>query len=320
MCVIISGETQPDATKLMNIPVTIEGDKYNFFMYINNFDLQLNSGGNNYKRNNDNFSNRFMDSVNLTNDSFGNYARFDSSNDYYSNNNSNNSIMVVPFPVNPHTSSSKIGLVDITTNDMKELRSEIKSLKPISNSFGLDSMTRNLSYNAKSSPLEVHKIGNYNISVATSYDQLLERIDWTKFKKPSNFEQIVNTFRNPELYPREFAYFYVVASAIDNIKNDGFGIVYPQLDNNITYLPTAHEDTEFEHKFDVEMYIFGYNNDKSFFNKDYLHKKLSKLKNQPVKMINNVYKKINFDKNISSFSFMEENNVMRNHNIFLKEI
>jgi hypothetical protein len=40
MCIVIAGETQPDTTKLMNIPVIIEGKKYNFFIYVNNFDLQ----------------------------------------------------------------------------------------------------------------------------------------------------------------------------------------------------------------------------------------------------------------------------------------
>ena len=45
MCVIISGETQPDSTKLINIPVKLSGDNnsYNFFMYINNFDLNNNN-------------------------------------------------------------------------------------------------------------------------------------------------------------------------------------------------------------------------------------------------------------------------------------
>ena len=325
MCVIIAGETQPDTTKLMNIPVVMDGEKYNFFMYINNFDLQKPIT----KLNNEHLANRFMDSINLTNtsfrsysdDSFGNYASFQTNDIFYSNNSeNNNSIMVVPFPVNPHTSSSKIGLVDISSDDMKEIRTEIKSLKPITNSFSASKgMTRNLSYSADSIPLEVHKVGNYNISVATSFDQLLERIDWTKFNKPANFVQRVNTFKNPTLYPHQFAYFYVVASAVKNIKDDGFGIVYPQLDNNITYLPTAHEDTESEHKFDVEMYVFGYKNDDSFYKKNYLHNKLNRLKNQPVKMINNVYKKMNFDKNISSFNFIEENKVMINHNIFLKD-
>ena len=35
MCVIIAGETQPDTTKLINIPVKLNGNdnSYNFFMY-----------------------------------------------------------------------------------------------------------------------------------------------------------------------------------------------------------------------------------------------------------------------------------------------
>ena len=108
--------------------------------------------------------------------------------------------MVVPFPVNPHTSSSKIGLVDISTRDLKELRTYIKSLKPILNKNSLsDSLSRKLSYSVNSVPLKVHKIGNYNISIATSYNQLLEKIDWTKFNKPSNFEQRVCTFKNTKL-------------------------------------------------------------------------------------------------------------------------
>ena len=38
MCVIIAGETQPDTTKLINIPVKLNGDdnSYNFFMYRGN--------------------------------------------------------------------------------------------------------------------------------------------------------------------------------------------------------------------------------------------------------------------------------------------
>ncbi len=30
MCIVLSGETQPDTTKLMNIPVIIDDKKYNF--------------------------------------------------------------------------------------------------------------------------------------------------------------------------------------------------------------------------------------------------------------------------------------------------
>jgi hypothetical protein len=331
MCIVIAGETQPDTTKLINVPVTIDAEKYNFFMYINNFDLQnkkfikkknvfregflhFNSDGNNYKRNNNNFSNRFMDSINITN-SLGNYATFE-----INSNSSNNSIMVVPFPVQPHTIVSKIGLVDISTDSMKELRTSIKNLNPnipktFSNSYSLST-----SFDEYSDSLEVHKIGNYNISVATTYNQLLDRIDWTKFNKPDNFEKRMQTFRNPNLYPRQFGYFYVVAEAIENIKDDGFGVVYPQLPNNIIYLPTAHEDTEEEHYFDVEMYTFGYEKYDKDFDISYLHSRLEKLKNQPVKMLgkNPTNKLMSFDKDISSFRFLEEKKNMKNHNIFLR--
>jgi hypothetical protein len=224
--------------------------------------------------------------------------------------------MVVPFPVNPHTSSSKIGLVDISTENMKELRTEIKSLKPqkFSDSFSKNSYSLSRS---KSIPLEVHQIGNYNISVATSLDQLLDRVDWTKFKKPSDFNERISTFRNEKLYPRKFAYFYVVASAIKNIKDDGFGIVYPQLDDDIIYIPTAHEDTESEHKFDVEIYNFT-NGGQLLNNIKMLHDKLKKLKNQPVKMINNIYKQMDFDTNISYFDFIEYKDTQENFNLFIK--
>jgi hypothetical protein len=322
----------------MNVPVIIDNEKYNFFIYINNFDLgkiksnlDFNSDGmyykkNNYKRNNDNFTNRFFQSVNINNDrdnfegllsntdGYGNYASFQPEKS--TNYNNLSSIMVVPFPVNPHTSASKIGLVDITTNDMKELRTDIKSLKPQPRSFGIN---KDRSYTLNSIPLEVHKIGNYNISVATSLDQLLERIDWTKFQKPDNFKERIQTFRNPTLYPPQHAYFYVVASAIENIKDDGFGVVYPQLEQHITYIPTAHEDTEYEPKFDVEIYNFGYGQNNSYYDKNYLHDKLKKLINQQVKMIyaQNSIKMMNYDKNISSFNFIEEKRRMKNHNIFL---
>jgi hypothetical protein len=341
MCVIIAGDAQPDTTKLINVPIIIENNKYNFFMYINNFDLHdikypgkisvINEFGFNrddkqYSRNNFNFNNRFNDSINLLNNGnssfqsilndgdYGNYAPFNVNNvDNNKRDNANNSVMVVPFPVNPHTPVSNIGLVDISTDDLKALRTQIKSLKPVQK-FMANSYSHTDSFSASS--LEVHKIGNYNISVATSYDQLLEKIDWTKFNKPRDFEERVKTFRNRVLYPPQYAYFYIVASAIENIKDDGFGIVYPQLNEQITYMPTAHEDTQHEHDFDVEIYNFSYN--KSTYDKHDLHKILDKLQNQPVKMLNNVYKKMSYDKNISSFQFIEEKNKMQNHNIFLK--
>jgi hypothetical protein len=37
-------------------------------------------------------------------------------------------------------------------------------------------------------------------------------------------------------------------------------------------------------------------------------------------MINNIYKKIFFDKDITSFDYIEEKKDMKNHNIFIKNI
>ena len=342
MCIVIAGESEPDTTKLIHIPIIIDNNKYNFFMYINNFDINKNSvvnqlGFNNddkqYSRNNFNFTDRFNESINLINNNqfsnrsffqmndngYGNYASFDTDTYSYTDSDRNtnkyyntNSVMVVPFPVNPNTLSCNIGLVDISTEDMKKLRKEIISLKPyLTNSFG---SVKNYSHTDSLKPLEVHKIGNYNISIATSYNQLLERIDWTKFNKPDNFEKRMGTFRNTSLYPQKYAYFYVIASAIENIKDDGFGIVYPQLNDNLIYLPTAHEDTKNEYNFDVEMYVFGYN--KSSYTKKDFHNILNKLQNKPVKMLNNVYKNMTFDTNISSFNFIQEKSKLKNHNIF----
>ena len=310
MCCIIAGETQPDTTKLMNIPVTIDGEKnkYNFFIYVNNFDLQVQQ-------------NNLDDGYALNSSSFGNFASFLPNNEFYRRNvnGSNNSIMVVPFPVEKGTLVSQIGLVDISTDSMKELRTEIKSLKP--RSFGKKSETLGMSMTFGmncSPPLEVHKIGNYNISVATSLHDLLNRIDWSKFNKPHDFEQRVNSFRNQNLYPREYGYFYVVATAIENVKDDGFGVVYPQLDKYF-YIPTAHEDNASEHNFDVEIYNFSYGSDFNGYGKKYYHKILNKLKNQRVKMLNNSYKNMSYDKDIGSFTFKEENGYMRNHNIWYRK-
>ncbi len=113
--------------------------------------------------------------------------------------------MVVPFPVDPNTTSDMIGLVDITTDKMKDLKSNVKALKPMPQHF-TDSYSRSYGANLSRSVLEVHKIGNYNISVATSISDLLHRIDWTKFNKPQDFNERVSTFENKNLYPAKYKY------------------------------------------------------------------------------------------------------------------
>ena len=109
MCIIIAGETQPDTTKLINIPVKLNGNdnSYNFFMYINNFDLNNSNNGDNYNRTMRNIPfNHYQNSqqsmfnnfslLSMSNNSDSKYASFDSTFNLTFN---NNSIMVVPFPV-----------------------------------------------------------------------------------------------------------------------------------------------------------------------------------------------------------------------------
>ena len=111
----------------------------------------------------------------------------------------------------------------------------------------------------------------------------------------------------------------MVAIAVENIKDDGFGVVYPQLQNYF-YIPTAHEDNALNHKFDVEIYNFGYGQGKDNSNKNYYHQILNKLQNQQVKMLNNIYKKMSYDKDIMTFTFTEKKDFMKNHNSWYKKI
>jgi hypothetical protein len=105
MCIVVTGETQPDSTKLINIPVIMDNNKYNFFMYINNFNIGKEINKFNYKgfeslfsKNNNNSYGQFA--------SFNSYDNFKSTEDDYKD----NAIMVVPFPVKPNTPINNIGL------------------------------------------------------------------------------------------------------------------------------------------------------------------------------------------------------------------
>ena len=300
MCIIIAGEGQPDTTKLMNIPVKINDKSYNFFIYVNNFDLQKESTVGKYYSP---LLGRHVES------NIG-------SNDINNNDHSSNSaVMIVPFPVAKGTKISDIGLVDISTDQMKQLRKNIQSLKPAS--FG-SSKGLSRSYGVSTNSIQVHKIGNYNISVATSLNQLINNIDWNTFNKPTDFDKRVKTLHNKHLYPENYAYFYIVASAVENIKDDGFGIIYPQ-NTTFTYFPTAHEDNADTHKFDVEIYNFGKNlpQKTQFVSESSIQTALNKLNGSKVKFLNNTYNTMTFDPNIDTFFYAKEDSHKKNHNLFL---
>lgn len=159
-------------------------------------------------------------------------------------------LMIVPFPKkNDHP----VGMVDINTKDMKSFRKRVYNLFP-------EMTTRSLKYSdsmmySTNSVAIVHSIGNYNISIVENIEDLFNRIDFTKFNKPYDFEDRVETLRSQYLYPTKCV--YVVAQAKKNVKDDGFAIVYPDI--GVDYFPTAHEqknDTYNFVKYDVECYHF----------------------------------------------------------------
>ena len=83
---------------------------------------------------------------------------------------------------------------------------------------------------------------------------------------------------------------------------------------------SAHEDNALNHKFDVEIYNFGYSqNGQKDFNNKYYHQILDKLQNQQVKMLNNRHKTMSYDKDIMTFTFKKEKGFMKNHNIWYQK-
>ena len=94
-------------------------------------------------------------------------------------------LMVVPIPKDVE---HQLGMVDITTPTMKGFRGDVADLftNPINSlSFG--------NYGCNSS-LQVHRIGNYNVSIASDKDELLNRVNWQIFNKPKDFERRISVF------------------------------------------------------------------------------------------------------------------------------
>lgn len=78
------------------------------------------------------------------------------------------------------------------------------------------------------------------------------------FALPGDFKLRKSTLLDKNLYPFNCA--YVVAKAMKNIKDDGFGIIYP--DPGFNFFPIAHENSNIDKnikKFDVNCYNFTNN-------------------------------------------------------------
>lgn len=197
---------EPTSTRLINIPVILDGKSYKLVIYTNDLKVPEDT----------------------------------------------NALMIVPFP-NPKNTDN-FGLVNVSTDRMKKFRKNLyencERLKPVE-------YEEILLLSAGPTMKKIHNIGNYDISVANNLEELKKNIDWTKFRKPNNFEARLSTFTNKDLYPED-NYFYVVASAKIRVKNDGFGVVFP--DPGYDYFPTAHEiknDQKNDVKYNVKLYNFS---------------------------------------------------------------
>jgi hypothetical protein len=248
--------------------------------------------------------------------------------------------MIVAYPIELDVQNPLIGLVDISTETIKKFRKEVQDFKPIQQTYIKNSLSRSATFTDSLEPLEVHEVGNYLISVVMSYSELHYRLDWKRFTKPSDFELRIKTLLNPKLYPPTYKWFYVVASAVKNIKDDGFGVVYPRLSSDLLYFPTAHEQrqnnsTNTDYSFDYELYGYSLReksdaqitiaatetkvNDSRdlYFNNKGIIKPLDKLKNLEFFNLQKRKLKLNPDFNVGYLSIITKNGKDDNHNWFL---
>lgn len=191
MCIIITKDAIPDSTRLINIPVKLNGKEKNLLIYTNDLTTKLSKK--------DNSNNELM-------------------------------IVAIP-NVNNITNFGLVDVsTDEMKTFRKELFNACDDLKPKKKSKGLSRSFMLDGLNNKSYKLEVHDVGNYKISVAPSLDDLLDKTDWDKFNVSSNYKNKLDGLYDKEVYPLS-NYAYIVASADKKIDDDGFGIIYDKFNN-----------------------------------------------------------------------------------------
>jgi hypothetical protein len=249
---------EPTSTHLFNIPYVIDGVKYQLLVYTNDLSLEETSEGKPRSIDSDPLKTfyttmvdrGYTDSTNLIPSSF--LAEKEDS-----------ALMIVAIP-NP-TGATNFGLVDVTTDKMKRFRSEAKivgdSLIPWNHSLSVTNSFNDSFMVQESRSLMVHRVGNYDISVAPSLDALEKQIDWSHFSLPADFEKRKATLSDSSLFPYPCA--YVVAKAVKSVKDDGFAVLFP--DPGFTYFPTCHENNDKGYnEYDVRCYQFGNKRKKEF--------------------------------------------------------
>lgn len=230
MCIILglSNAEHPKDTKIYSMNVSANNDEnYKLMIYKNNL----------------NFHNRQMSSID-----------------------DNNEIMIVVVPSDP---DADIGLVDIQTQNIKQLCEHLEtSSKKITKYDNYNRSMRSNSVTLSSTNFmyddmikaKIHNIGNYEISVVNSVDEIKTKIDWTHFTMPDNLDHRINTINNKNLFPFvgtvEGNYRVIICKATENNEDDGFGIVYKAYFLT-KYFPVCHEsqpNSERNRRFDFKLF------------------------------------------------------------------
>lgn len=340
MCIVVAGETEPNTTKLFTVPVILDNGVKSFLsIYVNNFDVTPDNAIDGYNlpsmAKKPSMSGLYY---NVWGHLVGYPKNELAESQSFGSHTNGGAIMIVAYPVEKDVDNPLIGLVDISTDSMKKFRQDVETLNPIKGLSKTLGATFGVETNSDS--LEVYEVGNYKISVALGFSELESRLDWTKFTKPDDFELRIKTLLNPKLYPPTYKWFYVVASAVKNIKDDGFGVVYPRLSADLLYFPTAHEqrkDNSINSGYDFDYELFGYSlrekpdaqitltvnevkiDDRRnmYFNNKEILKPLERLINLQFIDLNQNKLRLNPDLNVSYLSIITKNGKDNNHNWFM---
>lgn len=231
MCIMLT-PYEPSSTRLIRIPVTYQGKQSTLLMYTN--DLKINQSRSDFNHND------FGDDI------FANTT-----------NKRKCGLMIVPIP-NPDN-QNVFGLVSASDSNVKEFRKNIVNLSNrlmMPYAYWSRGMNSYSMMHTDSLKLDVVRVGNYEISVAPNLEALENQINWDHFDLPSDFQTRKNTLNNHQLYPKNMA--YIVAQAVENIEDDGFGVIYQNTD---IYFPTAHEENKARNTkfYDVYCYDFCQN-------------------------------------------------------------
>ncbi len=222
MSIVLVGNNEPSKIKLINIPVTIDNVAYNALFYSNNYTLDRSS--------------YFMD------DYFTVGRYLESS---FNSNLRSPSCVVIPIPV-PHNYNYELGFIDMSTT---------KTIQFLNNLTKFKKDTQN------DPTLDVYDTGIYKISIASSKYDLINKINWNIFIKPTDFENRIKTLDNVKLFYADYKWIYIVLTSDIDISNDGFGIVYKSSD--VDYFPICREDkvnNTNNVNYNAEIYHFSKNN------------------------------------------------------------